>query len=96
MTKAIQILLVTFSVALGVIVTPTLAHHFYSQYCCNEVDCKPVPCDLIVETDKGVSYFQDGIKYDIAKEFVYPSQDRNCHVCILGGNGRCAYIQQGV
>lgn len=95
MTKSIQIALVAFSVSLQAILAPVYAHEFYSQYCCDEKDCKPVPCDSLVETADGVEYILNGTKYTAPKSNVYPSEDSRCHFCIFGGVGRCAYVQQG-
>ncbi len=71
-------------------------HYFYSKYCCNDLDCAPVPCDRLIENDKGqVTLHRDGKLYVFPKEHTYPSEDNQCHACILGDQPRCVYIQQG-
>lgn len=71
------------------------AHSWYDMACCHDQDCKPVPCEAITELRDGFEY--DGVKFTKAME--KPSQDRHCHVCIMGsGAGRrglCVYTQQG-
>ena len=50
----------------------------YPEGCCNEGDCKPVPCDSITETKDG--YEWHGILFNEDK--VRASGDKTCHVCV--------------
>jgi hypothetical protein len=76
------------------------AHSWYSAQCCGERDCKPVPCEELVETPHGWKYLPTGNEF--VNEQVRPSQDRFCHVCLGGMLGSavkrsiCAFIRQGV
>jgi hypothetical protein len=76
-----------------------LAHGWYSQSCCGDFHCHPVPCDQLVETDSGSwKYLPRHLEFYAAQ--VWPSQDRYCHICSARGpDGKerplCAYIQQG-
>ena len=80
-----------------------LVHSWYPAICCNGNDmggdCRPVPCDSIVETRDGVEW--EGYKFTSAQTL--PSQDRNCHVCVSTWHNmttgkdshtpHCAFIQ---
>jgi len=68
-------------------------HSWYPQSCCAEQHCKPVPCEELVEQADGKWRWHD---YYFVRSVVYPSQDKFCHVCTIGPNGQCAFIQQGV
>ena len=70
-----------------------LIHGWYPTACCGGFDCKPVPCDQLVEGRGGWIYLPTGTVFDDFR--VQPSQDRNCHVCIINGQGACAFIQMG-
>jgi hypothetical protein len=68
-------------------------HSWYPQSCCGGLDCKPVPCEELVEGRGGWVHIPTGtVFYD-----VQPSQDRFCHVCINpnGNRALCAFIQMG-
>jgi len=78
-----------------------LAHSWYPPACCSDTDCKPVPCEELVENDNG------GVTYkgtNFPKSMIHPSQDMQCHVCagtyhqLDGGTQpipRCIFILQG-
>jgi hypothetical protein len=73
-----------------------LVHSWYPKACCGGADCKPVPCDQLVETEKGWTYLPT---HDLfAWDMVQPSQDKQCHICINPNGNRplCAFIQQSV
>ena len=69
--------------------SPVLAHSWFEKWCCSDRDCKPTPCEEIVETEKGWKW----------KEYIFkkvmPSQDNKCYTCITdySKEPRCAYIQ---
>lgn len=66
----------------------------YPLECCEyKVHCHPVPCDQLVETDKGWTYLPTG--HVFLTERVRPSGDRDCHVCTNGANALCAFILNG-
>ena len=73
----------------------TAVHSWYTAACCGDRDCRPVPCDQIVETRDGWLYIPTRNKF--TPEQVQPSQDRYCHVCLGQADGRsiCAFIQTG-
>ncbi len=50
----------------------------YPSGCCNDGDCKPIPCDSITETKDG--YDWKGIHFN--EKQVRPSGDQTCHVCV--------------
>lgn len=54
-----------------------LVHDWYPPECCGGGDCHPVPCDEIVETDKGFRW--KDVTFPSAN--VRPTQDGKCHVC---------------
>jgi len=68
-----------------------LAHSWYPTECCHDQDCRPVKCEDITETKTGFEY--DGVKFTKSSE--RPSQDRFCHVCIMGRSGLCVFTRQG-
>lgn len=70
-----------------------LAHGWYPNSCCADKDCHPVPCEELLEQSDG-SWIWDIFRFN--RNVVQPSQDRYCHVCTLGPNGLCAFIQQAV
>lgn len=70
-----------------------LAHSWYDPWCCNDKDCRPVPCTELIEQNNGDLEYKG---YIIPKDKIKPSQDKDCHVCIFLEQGRCAYVHQGV
>lgn len=63
------------------IISSAIAHDWYPSKCCGGQDCKPVPCDALIEQKDGtVKYEEDGIKYHFGQPL--PSEDSKCHVCI--------------
>lgn len=67
-----------------------LAHSWYDPWCCNDKDCRPVPCEELVEQRDGTYRYQN---YVVPRDKVKNSQDAQCHICIYNDQGRCAYIQ---
>ena len=55
----------------------TIVHSWYPLNCCSDKDCKPIPCDSIVETTKGYTYY--GMEF--LQSQVKPSLDGLCHAC---------------
>jgi hypothetical protein len=81
--------------ALAVLSGVLLIHGWYPQPCCGDWHCKAVPCDQLIEQDNGDwIYVPTWTVFDSYR--IAPSQDRNCHVCIIGGQGACAFIQMGM
>ncbi len=72
-----------------------LAHSWYPDACCGETDCKPVPCDQLVEDRNGWLFIPTGNRFTPLQ--VRPSQDRYCHVCLGLTDKRslCAFIVSG-
>src|SRR5271168_3376330 len=54
------------------------AHSWYPHDCCHDADCRPVPCDELVETRNGIMW-RGVVLFNDAQ--VKASQDRFCHVC---------------
>ena len=52
----------------------------YPMACCGDQDCRPVPCDEIVEVEHG--YDWQGTVF--TRDRVRMSQDTTCHVCLHG------------
>ena len=72
------------------------AHSWYPKNCCHGADCRPVPCDELVETRNGIMW-RGVVLFNDAQ--VKPSQDQFCHVCAKEQTGTllpylplCAFI----
>lgn len=64
-----------------------LAHSFYSNECCQEKDCRPVPCSEIRS-------IQDGWQWRDKKfttSMLRMTPDGKCHVCV-GQVPACIYL----
>ncbi len=70
-----------------------LVHGWYPQSCCGDFHCHPVPCEELVEGRGGWVHIPTGTVFDDFR--VQPSKDRFCHICIINGQGACAFIQMG-
>ena len=74
------------------------AHSWYPKNCCHGADCRPVPCDELVETRNGIMW-RGVVLFNDAQ--IKASQDRFCHVCAKEQAGSsllpylplCAFIQ---
>src|SRR5262249_25899764 len=73
------------------------AHSWYPKNCCHGADCRPVPCDELVETRNGIMW-RGAVLFNDAQ--VKPSPDQLCHVCAKEQTGTlfpylplCAFIQ---
>jgi hypothetical protein len=73
------------------------AHSWYPTDCCHGADCRPVPCDELVETRNGIMW-RGVVLFNDAQ--VKASQDQFCHVCAKEQKGSllpylplCAFIQ---
>src|ERR1700722_8506421 len=83
---------------LVLITSAAYAHSWYPHDCCHDADCRPVPCDELVETRHGVMW-RGVVLFNDAQEKA--SQDRFCHVCAKEQVGSsllpylplCAFIQ---
>ena len=82
--------MIHFIVTLSLVIQ---AHSWYPASCCATNHCHPVPCDELLERADG-----NWIWYTFAfrREVVKPSEDQFCHVCTIGPNGVCAFIQIGI
>lgn len=78
------------------LVNPVLGHDWYPDKCCGGKDCRPVPCDEVIEQPDGVVKWKD-LYFNKAQ--VYSSEDSRCHVCVhkypLNTGPVCVFIQQG-
>ena len=77
----------TLAIVLSLIVP---VHSWYPQACCADNHCHPVPCDELLEQADG-SWAWYTFRFN--RNLVAPSQDKHCHVCTIGPNGQCAFIQ---
>jgi hypothetical protein len=73
------------------------AHSWHPKNCCHDGDCRPVPCDELVETRYGIMW-RGLVLFNGAQ--VKPLQDQFCHVCarrqtrtIFPYLPLCAFIQ---
>ena len=64
--------------ALVLLGSAACAHSWYPNDCCHEADCRPVPCDELVETRIGIVW-RGVVLFNDAQ--VKASQDQFCHVC---------------
>jgi hypothetical protein len=55
-----------------------LAHSFYSQQCCGERHCRPVPCEELMWRDEFIYYGPARIRVDALQT----SPDGGCHACV--------------
>jgi hypothetical protein len=83
--------------ALVLLGSAAYAHSWYPNDCCHDADCRPVPCDELVETRNGIMW-RGVVLFNDAQ--VKASQDRFCHVCAKEQVGTllpylplCAFIQ---
>jgi hypothetical protein len=54
------------------------SHSWYPKDCCQGQDCRPVPCDELVETRHGLMW-RGVVIFNETQ--VKPSLDQFCHVC---------------
>lgn len=88
-STAFIFVLVNIILALFLIMSCGLAHahSWYPTHCCNEGDCKPVPCDELVIKDTRV--YWHGLS--TAAYIIKPSPDGLCHVCNDTQRLRCVF-----
>ncbi len=84
--------------ALMLVSSVAYSHSWYPHDCCHDGDCRPVPCDELVETRNGITW-RGVVLFNDAQ--VKASQDQFCHVCAKEQKGSsilpylplCAFIQ---
>jgi hypothetical protein len=64
--------------ALVLVGSEAYSHSWYPQDCCRGQDCRPVPCDELVETRYGLMW-RGTVLFNETQ--VRPSLDQFCHVC---------------
>ena len=64
-----------------------LVHWLYSNECCAETHCHPVPCNEIVDLGNGWKWHDR----QFTKWMLRVSPDGGCHVCIASGP-LCIYL----
>jgi hypothetical protein len=87
--------------------TVLLVHSWYSEECCHDRDCHPVPCSEISRDSNGdfiwkpETRFADPPEQRLPTEVLFPkkrlkvSQDEACHICISPNTtpaGICIYL----
>jgi hypothetical protein len=65
-----------------------LAHSFYAPECCQDRDCRPVPCSEITSIAggwlwRGVTFKQSQLR---------TSPDGECHICTRAEHSFCIYL----
>lgn len=65
--------------------TIAMGHNWYPIECCSGIDCKPIPCEDIIEL-KDNTFSYNNIIY--TKDLVKESLDSFCHAC-----PRCLFIK---
>jgi hypothetical protein len=84
---------------LALAATPAHAHDWYTKTgCCGGDDCRPYPCDLLEEDNRGgVTDSATGTYYDKTK--VKASPNGECHICTFKGmpasTPYCVFILHG-
>jgi hypothetical protein len=74
-----RVIVASLSIAASVLVSSqAYAHSWYPHDCCHGQDCRPVPCDELVETRYGLMW--RGVVL-FSETQVRPSLDQFCHVC---------------
>jgi hypothetical protein len=68
-----------------------LAHEWYSYYCCGGKHCRPVACDQLIKNGSGWEYIPERLTFEPNQ--ILPSQDDNCHICVVDQRPVCAYVQ---
>lgn len=71
-----------------------LAHSFYSQECCSDRDCNPVPTTAVTEAPDGYHYKHYVIPYKDQR--VKFSPDGQFHVCENPYYLRCLYVPERI
>jgi hypothetical protein len=80
--------------ALVLLGSAAYAHSWYPNDCCHDADCRPVPCDELVETRNGIMW-RGVVLFNDAQ--VKVSQDRFCqssprsrwaHCCLTSRSAR--------
>jgi hypothetical protein len=87
--------------------TVLLVHSWYSEECCHDRDCHPVPCSEISRDSNGDFIWKPGTRFAdpseqrLPTEVLFPkkrlkvSQDEACHICISPNTtpaGICIYL----
>ena len=80
-----------------------LIHGFYSDQCCADRDCHPVPCERITAAPGGFE-FRDyaGAVYFFTRDKMHLSPDGQCHACVARGehaptaSPTCIYLPAGM
>lgn len=84
MIRALTIILVLLA-------PPALAHSWYPPECCNDGDCRPVPCGEVSADQYGNPTWKGKLF-----RHAHASQDGHCHVCLSEGAGYyCIFTPQG-
>ena len=55
------------------------AHSWYPRECCSDNDCRPVPCEELIESRYGLTWRGQVI---FNERQTHASLDDRCHVCI--------------
>ena len=79
---------------------PAFSHEWYSKFCCNEFDCRPLLESEYRITDEGYFIVPSGMMVPFGDKRIKPSADAGIHACFISGepkNGvRCLYVPTGV
>jgi hypothetical protein len=64
-----------------------LAHSWYPNECCHDIDCHPIACSELQIDGKSASWRGHGRQ-------AMPSPDNSCHICIHGNLVTCVFIPE--
>jgi hypothetical protein len=65
------------------------AHSWYPEECCNDHDCRPVPCAELVKGKQGLAWL-DRVIFN--QRQIRESLDDSCHVCVTTYVGYVSYV----
>ena len=65
-----------------------LAHSWYPNECCHDMDCRPVPCAELVISGSSAAW--RGHNWRTARA----SPDQACHVCVHNGTVTCVFVPE--
>jgi hypothetical protein len=73
------------------------AHSWYSEKCCHDKDCHPVPCEEIEKISDGWLWRDKATKlrHWFPHDRLHASHDDACHVCVsplTRPSGICLYV----
>jgi hypothetical protein len=89
--------LCVLAAAVMLVTGPATAHSWYSEKCCHDKDCHPVPCEEIEKISDGWIWRDLATKqrHWFPHDRLKASHDDACHVCVSPmtiASGICLYM----